>query len=61
MYDGGEITHTTGTKLPLSPTKNKGLGAISKAIRTKRGAFFALCTYFLIFVTNQNTKDNEKY
>ena len=46
---------------PLSPTKNKGLGAKSKAIRTKRGAFFALCTSFLIFVTHQNTKDNEKY
>ena len=48
-------------KLPLSPTQNKGLGAISKAIRTKRDALLVLYRYFPIFVTNQNTKDNEKY
>jgi hypothetical protein len=48
-------------KLPHSPTQNKGLGAISKAITTKRGALLVLYRYFLIFVSNQNTKDNEKY
>jgi hypothetical protein len=41
--------------------KTRDWEAISKAIRTKRGALLVLYRYFPIFVTNQNTKDNEKY
>ena len=49
-------------KFHLTPLlKTRDWGAISKAIRTKRGALLVLYRYFPIFVTNQNTKDNEKY
>ena len=61
MYDGGRSYNKLRINFTSLPYSKQGIGGEKQSNKKKKGVFFALCTSFLIFVTNQNTKDNEKY